>query len=87
MVIGTYNGIDDIYWGDEVGTPEFYMVERTLMAYLGDNYKVYNHDTNATFIVETTTTKDVIIHMILLNLYSPFMTMLIHGAVKRIYLL
>ena len=32
MVIGTANGIDHIYWGDEVGTPEFYMVWNTLKA-------------------------------------------------------
>ena len=44
--------LETIYWSDEVGTAEFYIVERTLKAYLGDNISVYNHPTNATFIVE-----------------------------------
>ena len=52
MVKGTVNGIDHIYWGDEGGTLEFYMVRNTLKVYLGDKFKVYNHPTNDTFILE-----------------------------------
>ena len=52
VIMNDADGIDYTYWGDETGTAEFYIVTRTLRAYLGDNFKVYTHPTNDTFIIE-----------------------------------
>ena len=53
MVIMTdADGNEHTYWGDETGTPKFYIIKDTLEAYLGDTVWIYNHPTNDTFIIE-----------------------------------
>ena len=55
MVIMTDDvGKEYTYWGGETGSCEFYTVTFTLEAYLGKDLLIYNHPTNATFIIEDT---------------------------------
>lgn len=46
------NGKEHTYYGDEVGTPDFYTVWYTLRAYLSTDIEITNHPVNDTFIIE-----------------------------------
>ncbi len=88
VIMNDADGIDYTYWGDETGTLEFYMVWNTLKAYLGDNFKVYTHPTNDTFIVENDDDDEGCDYSYdIIKFIESFMPMLILFKVKCIYIL